>query len=236
MKTTRKVLASIVALLAACLVQAADMKPVARVTVITDIETEDIGGYVAWVAKANEFVKAKVGVDTFYHVYTTNFDGTKTSSVRLVSSAESVVALNKIATAINGDPAFREITDRYRAIRKNGARVLNQGVRFDGSYKDAWVYTTLLKVTDEAGYLKALDGLRALFDAKDLKDAKINAYRVLAGRTNYTHRVSISVPTSDRLAAMMDFLASDASMAAWLADTAKYRTVVSNTTAHDVTK
>ena len=114
--------------------------------------------------------------------------------------------------------------------------MLNQGVRFDGSYKDAWVYTTLLKVTDEAGYLKALDGLRALFDAKDLKDAKINAYRVLAGRTNYTHRVSISVPTSDRLAAMMDFLASDASMAAWLADTAKYRTVVSNTTAHDVTK
>lgn len=236
MKTTRKVFASLVALLAACLVHAADTKPVARVTVITNIETEDVGGYVAWVAKANEFVKAKVGVDTFYHVYVSNFDGMKTGSVRLVSSAESVAAMTKISSAVNADPAFREITDRYRAIRKNGARVLNQAVRFDGSHKNAYVYTTLARVTDEAGYLKALDGLRAIFDAKGFQDAKINAYRVLAGRTNYSHRIAIAVPTSERLAAMMDFLAADAGMAAWLAETAKYRTVVSNSTAHDVTK
>ena len=236
MKIARQVFASLVALVAVCLVQAADSKAVARVMAITDIETDDAVGYAAWQSQANAIIKAKLGIDTYYHVYVSNFDGAKSGSVRSVVSAESVAALVKNNTAIAADAELRAIADHTRVIRKTGARVLNQGIRFDGALKGGYVYTTTLRVTDEAGYLKALDGLRALFDAKGFQDAKINAYRVLAGRTNYTHRVSIGVPTNPRLAALLDLLAGDAQMAAWLAETAKYRTVVGNTTAHDITK
>lgn len=232
MKITRKVFASLVTLLAACLVHAA---PVNRVISITDVETDDATGYAAWVSKANEIIKAKTGIDTYYHVYVSGFDGVKAGSVRLTAAAESVSAMVKVTAAVTGDSAYRDVLDHYRAIRKNGARLLYQGVRFDGSVKGSYVYTTTVVVSDEAGYLKSLDGLRALFDAKGFKDAKINAYRVLAGRTNFTHRVTIAVATNEQLAALLDFLASDADMAAWLASAAKYRTVVGNMTGHDIT-
>jgi hypothetical protein len=236
MKITRNVLASFVALLAACLVHAADMKPVTRVIAITDIETDDATGYAAWLSQANDIIKAKLGVDTFYHVYVSQFDGKKAGSVRSVVSAESVSALAKITAAVTGDPALRDINEHNRLIRKLGGRTLYQAVRFDGAMKNGYVYSTTMVVSDEAGYLKALDGLRAIFDAKGFKDAKLNAYRVLAGRTNHTHRVSIGVATNEQLAALLDFMAGDDQMAAWLADAAKYRTVVANTTGHDIIK
>ncbi len=236
MKITRKVLASVVTLLVACLVQAADPKPVARVIAITDIETDDPTGYAAWLSQANDIIKAKLGIDTFYHVYVSTFDGGKSGSVRSVIAAESVAAMAKNNAALAGDPTLRDIMDHNRAIRKIGARILYQGVRFDGSYKNSYVYTTVALVGDEAGYLKSLDGLRALFDAKGFQDAKINVYRVLAGRTTYTHRVTIALPTNERLAALLDFMSGDAQLAEWLASAAKYRTVVANMTAHDIIK
>ena len=181
-------------------------------------------------------MKAKLGIDTYQHVYVSNFDGAKTASVRLVTVADSASTLVKNNAVLTGNVDIVNIANRLRTISKQGARVLSQCVRFDGSYPGSYVYSTLLTTTDEAGYLKSLDGLRAIYDAKGFKDAKINAYRVLAGRTNYTHRVSIAVPTNERLAAMLDFLASDSDLKAWLADAAKYRTVLSNTTAHDLSK
>jgi uncharacterized protein (UPF0333 family) len=238
MKTTPKVFAFIGTLLAACLAHAADTKPIARVIAITEVETDDATGYASWVAKANEIVKTKLGIDTYFHVYVSNYDGTKAGSVRLVSSAESVSAMAKNAATLNAtaDPAYRDILDHYRAIRKNGARVLYQAVRFDGTVKGAYVYSTTVKVTDEPGYLKSLDGLRAIFDAKGFQDAKINVYRVLAGRSDYTHRVSISVASNERLAGLLDLMGTDGQLAAWIAEAAKYRTVVGNTTGHDITK
>ena len=59
---------------------------------------------------------------------------------------------------------------------------------------------------------------------------------MLAGRTNHTHRITIALESADRLAAFLDFVASDPQMAEWLADAAKYRTVVANNTAREITK
>ena len=89
MKIHRMLFASIMTLLVACLVHAADSKPIARVTSITDIQTDDASSYASWIDKANEIVKAKLGIDTYYHVYSTAYDGTKTGSVRLVVVAET---------------------------------------------------------------------------------------------------------------------------------------------------
>ncbi len=236
MKPTIKVLASLMTLLVACLAHAADSKPVARVIAITEVETDDATGYAAWLSQANDIIKAKLGIDTYYHVYVSQFDGAKGGAVRSVISAESVSAMAKNTAALAGDPKLRDIIDHNRHIRKLGTRVLYQGLRFDGTHKGAYVYSTTVVVTDEAGYLKSLDGLRAVFDKAGFQDAKINAYRVLAGRTNFTHRVTIALPSNERLAALLDLLASDASMAAWLVDAAKYRTVVANTTGNDLMK
>jgi hypothetical protein len=39
--------------------------------------------------------------------------------------------------------------------------VLNQGLRFDGTYKNAWTFLTLALVSEEEVYMKALDELRS---------------------------------------------------------------------------
>jgi hypothetical protein len=236
MKLAQKMFASILTLLAVGLVHAADTKAVNRVIAIQDIETDDPSGYATWVATTNAVAKAKLGLDTYIHVYVSTFDGEKVNSVRAVTVADSVAALTKSGAALQNDPDLAETRNHLRAMRKLGARVLYQGIRFDGTYKNGTVYTTIANVSDEAAYLKALDGLRALYDAHGLQDVKINAYRVLAGRTNHTHRVTLAVASADRLAALLDFVASNPQMAEWLASAAKYRAVVANGASNEITK
>jgi hypothetical protein len=236
MKMLRPVLASLLTLLAVCISHAADSKPVNRVISIQEIVTDDPTAYATWVAKSNEVAKAKLGIDNYIRIYVSAYDGVKSNAVRAVIAAESFAALNKNAAALENDPALSETRDHLRAMRKVGARVLYQGVRFDGAVKNASVYSTTLNVTDEPGYLKALDQLRALFDKAGFADARINAYRVTAGRTDFSHRVSISVPNNDRLALLLDYISGDAAMNDWFASTAKLRTVVANTTSREITK
>ena len=121
-------------------------------------------------------------------------------------------------------------------IRTLGASVLYQGLRIDGTYKGAWVYVTLATIADEAAYLKSLDGLREVFDANGLKDAKINCYRVMAGRLDHSHRITITFDSEARLAVFLDTVNSSAQMQAWLASVASNRKVVSNFTGHEITK
>jgi hypothetical protein len=236
MKIPCQVLASAVTLLAACFAHAADTKPINRVMSVVEIETDDPSGYAMWVGKTNEIAKAKLGVDDYIRVFQSVFDGHSTTRVRATTSAASVAELTKNAMAIENEPAAVQNRDHLRVIRKQGARVLYQAVRFDGAVKNASVYTTQAVVTDEAGYLKALDQLRTIFDSVGIKDAKINAYRVLAGRTDHTHRISISLPSAERLAVFMDLAGSNPQLLEWIANSAKYRSVVANLTSREITK
>jgi len=237
MNTCRKLLAPLVALFAACLVHAADSKPIARVMTVIDVETEDATGYATWIAQYNAVAKARLGVDNYLRVFQTAFDGHGSGRVRAVISAANVVEMTKNATALETDPAILELTNHLRQIRKMTSRVLYQAIRFDGpSVKGAANYNTLANVTDEAGYLQALDQLRGIFDANGLKDLKISAYRTLAGRTDHTHRITISAPSQERLAVFLDLAATNAQLTGWLAATAKLRTVVANTTSREISK
>jgi hypothetical protein len=236
MTTPRKVLAFLGTLFAVCQLHAADSKPIARVISITEVATDDPTGYATWAAKTNEIAKAKLGIDSYLRIFVSNFDGKQTNSVRVVIAADSVAALTKNAAALEKDPAVLEIRDHYRAIRKLEGRVLYQAVRFESSPKNASVFSTTAVITDEPAYLKSLDGLRALFDKAGLQDAKINAYRVIAGRTDHTHRISINAPNDERLAAFLDFSANSPDMPAWFASVAGIRTTVTNTTSRDITK
>ena len=235
MKLTPKLIASIATLLAASITQAADSK-VHRVLSIQDVQTDDPVAYAATVGASNAMAKSKLGLDAFIRVYVSTYDGEKTNSVRAVIAGDSVAALTKNFAALVNDPEMKPTRDKLTATRKLGARVLYQGLRFDGTYKNGSIYSTIANVSDEAGYLKALDGLRVIFDAHDLKDVHINAYRVLAGRSDHTHRVTLSVPSEDRLSALLDFVSGDSDMAAWLASAAKFRTVVANGTSQEITQ
>jgi hypothetical protein len=237
MKHIRLFCASIVTLLAACLLHAADSKPITRVLAVSDIETDDPSGYATWVAKYNEVAKARLNIDNYIRVFQSTFDGKGTGRVRISVSAGSVAEMFKNTATLESDPAILDFLTHVRAIRKQGPRVLYAAVRFEGlAPKGAWNYSTLAVVNDEAGYLHAIDQLRSLFDANNFKDVKIAVYRALAGRTDHTHRIVISATSSAQLGALLDFVASNAAMAQWLADSAKFRTVVSNTTAHEITK
>lgn len=237
MKNVRRLLvASALTLLAPGALPAADSKPINRVISIQDVETDDPTGYAIWIARNNEIAKARLGLETFMHVYTTVYDGQRTGLVRAVSSAESVSALAKIAAALENDPGIAENREHLRGVRKLGARVLYQTVRFDGIAKGAVVYRSEIVVTDEPAYLKALDQLRSLLDQAGLQDVKINAYRVLAGRSDHSHFVSINATSNERLAAFLDWSGTNPKAAEWLAASGKLRTVVSNGTGREITR
>src|SRR5205823_4455988 len=139
-----------------CLVHAADMKPIARVIAVTDVETDDPSGYVTWIAQYNSVAKAKLGIDNYIRVYETIADGRKTSQVRAVVAAKSFAELTKWTMTLESDPAIQQILDHMRRIRQLGARTLSQAIRFEGTYDHNSNYTTLAVLSDEAAYLKAL--------------------------------------------------------------------------------
>ncbi|MDP3068942.1 MAG: hypothetical protein Q8N18_01580 [Opitutaceae bacterium] len=237
MKTYRLIVASLVTLLAACCLPAADSKPIARVMTLLDVDTEDATGYAVWLKEYNEIAKAKTGTENLLRVFQTVFDGQNSGHVRVSVSASSVAELMKLTNSLEGDPAIVQNREHLRAIRKTGARVLYQALRFDGpSAKGANNYSALVVVADEEAYLKALDELRGIFDGIGLKDVKMAAYRVIAGRNDHSHRVVISTASSDRLAAFLDAMATNSRLADWLARSAKLRTLVSTSTTREITK
>jgi len=110
-----------------------------------------------------------------------------------------------------------------------------KAVRFDGGYPAEWLFITDVQVKDEAAYAKSIDELRGLFDSHGLKDAKINVFRVVAGRSSHSHEVVISCPTHERVAAVVDGT-MEPWFGEWAAGVADNRTVVSNGIFHEISK
>jgi hypothetical protein len=214
----------------------AQTAPALPVIAIQEVDAADSATYAMWVARNNELVKAKLGIDKFVRVYIGVAAADESGVVLAVRRADSFATLTKNWQAVLADPAFAENRASMDAIRELGSQTLLKALRFDGTNPDAWLLNTQVMVSDEAGYMKALEGLRALYDRNGLNDAKINAYRVVAGRGKYSHLVSINTPSAERLAAVLDTISTAPWMAQWLADTAKYRTVVRNGTYREITR
>ncbi len=225
------------ALASASALQAApETAPSLPVIAITQVETKDLDTYVMWIARMNEVMKAKTGAERTFRVYTGDAAGPDSGAVVAVSAAESFAALAKTNKIFSEDPDIQAVRLHMNAIREMGTRTLLKAVRFDGRLTGTHSFHTYASVSDEAGYLKSLDGLRVLFDEHNFKDLKVNVYRVMAGRSDYTHLIAINTPSAERLAAFMDAMSTEAWVAEWLATTAKTRTVVRNGTYHEVTR
>jgi uncharacterized protein (DUF1330 family) len=241
MKMTPRYAAALAPLFAVCIAAAADegatkaaapMLPTVSVQAVT---TDDSSGYATWIAKSNEAFKAAGGPENFTHVYEGVVAGDETGMVFAVRFGSSAVELAGNSSAIMKVAAASEVREHLTAIRKLGAAQMMKAVRFEGGYPGEWLFITDVQVTDEAAYARSIDALRGLLDSHGLKDAKINVFRVVAGRKDHSHEVVISTPSHERVAALID-----GTMEPWFADwvrtVASNRTVVSNGVYHEISK
>jgi hypothetical protein len=241
MKSTLKLAAALVPLLAACCAIAADnvsSKPAAGslpAVFVQEVTTADPSGYATWIAKANENFKAAGGPENYTHVYEGTIAGDESGKVFAVRFADSVAGIAKNADAIEKIPERSELMGHLAAIRKLGPASLLKAAYFEGGSSGEWLFVTDAQVSDEAAYVKAIGALRGLLDSHDLKDIKLNVFRVLAGRSNHSHEVIVSAPAHDRIAAFMDAMTSPWA-ADWLAGLVPIRTVVHNGIFHEISK
>jgi hypothetical protein len=199
------------------------------VITIQEVETDSPEDYAMWIAKSNKAIYDAFNIENTTKVFLGQAAGEDSGKVFAVQTGESFSKMAANAQAFEKDPGLLKLRAGMNQVRKLGKQTQYKAVRWDGRADSSAVYNTRAVLSDEAAYLKALDGLRTLFDANNLKDVKINCYRVVAGRTDYTHLISLNCPSIDRRAAMMDAL-SEPWAQEWIATVGKNRTVISNGT------
>jgi hypothetical protein len=241
MKMTLKNAAALWPLFAACYAIAADdtgpKTAAAQLPAVSvqSVTTDDPSGYATWIAKANENFNAAGGPEHYTHVYEATIAGDETGTLFAVRFAPSVAEIAKNADALEKLPERSEILRHFAAIRKLGPSSLLKAVYFEGGTPGEWLFITDAQVKDEAAYIKSIGDLRALLDSHDLKDIKLNIFRVIAGRSNHSHEVVISAPSHERIGVFMDSMttpwAND-----WLAGLASNRTVIHNGIYHELSK
>ena len=204
--------------------------------VVQEVKAKDTEAYVAMIAKINALVKARTGVDTYRHVWEGDFAGEESHDLFIVSGFPSAAAIYEMQDKLKNYPEMDLLLQQLKDTRHLGPSTLYKTVRYDGVYPGGGVFNTDIVCTDEAGYLKTLDDLKAIFDANGFKDAHINLYRAISGRTNATHLVVISLPSQLRVAELLDALSDKALLKDWYVSAAKFRTSLSNGTYHEITK
>jgi len=225
--------------LSAVLAMASGLAKADPMTVMTvqAVSTSDQDAYVAMIAKINAAVKATIGIETYRHVWVGDFAGEDSHAIYIVSSYPSAAAVYQHNEKLKNVPEIQLTMAQMKDMRKLGSSTLYKAVREEGVYAGGAVFNTSVAVTDEAAYLKALDGLKALFDANGFKDAKLNLYRAAAGRTApATHLVVISFPNSVRAGEFIDVIYDKGILDQWNVTAAKCRTSLGNGTYHEITK
>lgn len=211
----------------------ADTKPALVVQVVT---TEDQDAYVAAITKINGLIKDKSGLERLRHVWIGDFAGDNSHGVFVVSQFASAAAAAQLKEKLKDDADIKAILAQLKSTRHLGPSYLYKGVRNDGVYDGGAIFNTSIVCSDEDAYVKALDSLKAIFDANGFKDARLNLWRITAGRTTSTHLVVIAFPSEIRVAELLDALADKALLKDWYVSAAKIRTTVHNGTYHEITK
>ncbi len=212
---------------------AADSKPA---MVVQSVQTEDVNAYVAALAKMNARIKTVAGIDTLRHTWVGDQAGESSHGIFVVSSFESAAAAASVTDKIEQDIEIKALREQLKSIRKLGPSWLYKALRNDGIYPGGAVFNTSINCSDEDAYIKALDDLKTIFDNAGFKDAKLNLYRIVAGRSESTHLVVISLPSKVRVGELMDAIVDKPIMKDWNVAAAKIRTTVRNGTYYEITK
>jgi uncharacterized protein (DUF1330 family) len=204
--------------------------------VVQQVSTDDVAAYTAMLTKINTVIKAKTGIEKLRHTWEGVYAGDGSHAIFVVSSFPSAVAAAQFADKMKDDPDSNALLKQLKGMRHLGPSWLYKAARNEGLYEGGAVFNTSIVCTDEDAYLKALDGLKAIFDANGFKDAKVNLWRVAAGRKDSTHLVIISFPSEARVAELIDALGDKGLLKEWNVGAAKIRTTVANGTYHEITK
>jgi len=211
----------------------AEPKPAMIVQAVT---TDDAQGYAVKLVKANELVKAKAGYERLRHIWVADAAGDNSQTTYVVSTFPSAAAAGQLQEKLKDDPDIKAFLAELKPIRKLGAMYLYKAVRLDGMYEGGAVFNTSINCTDEDAYVKALDGLKAIFDAHGFKDARINLWRAASGRSAATHLVVISLQSQARVGELIDAINDEGLFKEWNVEAAKIRTTVQNGSYHEITK
>lgn len=204
--------------------------------VVQSVSTDDPDAYVAMITKINAAIKARTGLETLRHVWVGDFAGESSHGLFVVSSFASAQAEAEFTAKMKDDADTTALLAQLKGMRHLGSSRLYKAVRSEGIHDGGAVFNTYITCSDEAAYAKALDGLKAIFDANGFKDAKVNLWRVVAGRQDATHIVIISLPSRERVAELIDTLWDKALLKDWNVAAAKLRTSLGNGTFHEITK
>ena len=211
----------------------ADTKPAMVVQVV---ETSDTDEYVAMMSKVNAIVKEHTGIETFRHVWEGDYAGENSHVTFVVAQFPSAADIYVLQAKLKEIPQLDTIQAQLKSMRHLGPSFVYKAIRYEGAYAGGAVFNTSIKCSDEAAYLKALDGLKAVLDASGFKDAKVNLWRLVAGRTEATHLVIIAFPTQLRVAELWDAISDRDILAEWNVGAAKIRTTLQNGSYHEITK
>jgi hypothetical protein len=211
----------------------ADTKPAMVVQVV---QTDDSDAYVAAITKVNALVKARTGIEKLRHVWLGDFAGDSSHGIFVVSEFPSAAAIYTTQDKLKDYPEMDAQMARLKGMRHLGPSYLYKAVRYEGNYEGGAVFNTSIKCTDEAGYLKALDGLKAILVANGFQDAKVNLWRIVSGRSEATHLVVIALPSQARVGELWDSLADKDLLADWNVGAAKLRTTLHNGSYNEITK
>lgn len=211
----------------------ADTQPAMVVQVV---QTDDSDGYVAAITKVNALIKARAGIEKLRHVWVGDLAGENSHVTFAVSEYPSAAAISATMDKLKEYPEMDALMTQLKGLRHLGPSYLYKAVRYEGAYEGGAVFNTSIKCTDEAAYLKALDGLKAILVANGFKEVKVNLWRVMSGRSESTHLVVIALPSQARVGELLDSLSDKNLLADWYVGAAKLRTTVNNGTYKEITK
>jgi uncharacterized protein (DUF1330 family) len=211
----------------------ADPKPAFIVQVV---QTDDSAAYVAAITKVNALVKARTGIQKLRHVWLGDLAGDNSHGIFVVSEFPSAAAISATQDKLKEYPEMDALMARLKGMRRLGSSYLYKAVRYEGGYEGGAVFNTSIKCTDEAAYLKALDGLKAILVANGFQDAKVNLWRLVSGRTESTHLVVIAFPSQARVGELWDSLTDKDLLADWNVGAAKLRATLHNGSYKEITK
>jgi uncharacterized protein (DUF1330 family) len=204
--------------------------------VVQVVQTDDSDAYVQAITKVNALVKARTGIEKLRHVWMGDFAGENSHGIFVVSEFPSAAAVYTIQDKLKDYPEMDALLAQLKGLRHLGPSYLYKAVRYEGNYEGGAVFNTNIKCTDEAAYLKALDGLKAILVANGFKDAKVNLWRIASGMTESTHLVVIAFPTQTRVGELWDSLSDKNLLADWYVGAAKVRTSLQNGSYKEITK
>ena len=204
--------------------------------VVQVVQTDDSDAYVQAITKVNALVKARTGIEKLRHVWMGDFAGENSHGIFVVSEFPSAAAVYTTQDKLKDYPEMDALLAQLKGQRRLGPSYLYKAVRYEGNYEGGAVFNTSIKCTDEAAYLKALDGLKAILVANGFKDAKVNLWRIASGMTESTHLVVIAFPSQTRVGELWDSLTDKNLLADWYVGAAKVRTSLQNGSYNEITK